>query len=955
VAAGNSPVIARVDGRPITQRDFDAVAIPYFARLRADFGANFEKDVLGIANHNVLDELIRRELVVVEARRKNVEPTPAEVDAVLRQDPFFLTNGRFDEAKFNAFKNSPTSNYLQVLPKVREMAAINKYENQLRQSFIPSAAAVKAEWVKRNDAVQFKFLPLLVRDMSFEGEASEAECKAYYDAHPDQFTKKTKVRLRSLRIALPAVEDSARDAEEKAALARARAVVDSLDAGTLSDTTDRFVDSGLIDLPAMVVPGLGRGEALLEAVNRADTDSTVKRIGPLRLQDAVVVTRVVERQPKRLPPLREVLGDVKRRADAEKRRTVAESDRRAFFDAHRDRWKTPRVSLTRVVLSASAVNVQPASNAEVDRWYAQHGRTMFGMPDSSRAWIPPVSDSLRGIVRARLADERRPVMLQEALGRIAGPLRTSRDAKGLARSIGAAAETLSFLRPATPDTLFPVSLIDSLLASTPDARGTTSGPRLFGGRGAVWRIDAVDTAFVPTYEAVRARADQEFNEDKRRKDEAEGRTYFEANRTEFKTPTRYVIDYVAVPVPPADSVRLTDAELRRHYQANLATYKQDEQVHAAHILLSTREGGPDLDARAKARAESLLAVAKSGADFTDLAKRFSQEPGAANSGGDLGWFGRGRMVPEFEQAAFALQPGQISPVVKTQFGYHIIRLIERKAAGQRSFDEVRSEIQAQLAQTQGDSLARRRATSLRRRFVAATTGAAVTAAAAPYGGLRTSAPVSVSEPLPEYGYVPGLGQVLPTLEVRRWAPDVYRAGTNYLVFRVREKVAPRQAEFDEVKNQAIEDMKSGKRKAVLAAKVAAIRAALAAGASLDSLAAPYGGLKDSGPVTQTAGFIAGVGTEPRVVQKAFAMKPGEVSDTLQIAPGVMWVQAGEKKTPDNAAFEQSRAQITEELSRKRMEAWLEEKKKTVTIEILRADLKGPKPSPIRTVTMSTGG
>src|SRR5262249_37125304 len=157
----------------------------------------------------------------------------------------------------------------------------------------------------------------------------------------------------------------------------------------------------------------------------------------------------------------------------------------------------------------------------------------------------------------------------------------------------------------------------------------------------------------------------EFSDDRRKKDEAEAKVYYDGHRSEFKTSVKYALDYVAVRIPPPDSIRIPEAELKRQYDANPAQYRQDEQVKARHILFSTREGGPDVDKKAKARADSLLeAIRKNGGDFAELAKRFSQEPGAENSGGDLGWFGRGRMVKEFEEAAFGLKPGETSPVVK---------------------------------------------------------------------------------------------------------------------------------------------------------------------------------------------------------------------------------------------------------------------------------------------------
>ena len=116
------------------------------------------------------------------------------------------------------------------------------------------------------------------------------------------------------------------------------------------------------------------------------------------------------------------------------------------------------------------------------------------------------------------------------------------------------------------------------------------------------------------------------------------------------------------------------------------------------------------------RAEALLAQVKGGADFAALAKKESEDDGSKASGGDLGLFGRGRMVPEFETAAFAMQPGQTSELVRSQFGFHIIRVFEKKAGETRPLDEVRTQIQEQLAQQQADLQVSQRAEQLQARI-----------------------------------------------------------------------------------------------------------------------------------------------------------------------------------------------------------------------------------------------
>ena len=153
------------------------------------------------------------------------------------------------------------------------------------------------------------------------------------------------------------------------------------------------------------------------------------------------------------------------------------------------------------------------------------------------------------------------------------------------------------------------------------------------------------------------------------------------------------------------------SEIERYYRANEAQFTTPEQVRASHILLKTE--GKD-EAAVKAKAEALLKQAKSGADFAALAKKNSEDEGSAAQGGDLDYFGRGRMAKEFEDAAFSLPPGQISDVVKSPFGFHIIKVTDRKPETKRSLEEARPQITEQLAyeraqaevQTTGDAVAK---------------------------------------------------------------------------------------------------------------------------------------------------------------------------------------------------------------------------------------------------------
>jgi len=133
-----------------------------------------------------------------------------------------------------------------------------------------------------------------------------------------------------------------------------------------------------------------------------------------------------------------------------------------------------------------------------------------------------------------------------------------------------------------------------------------------------------------------------------------------------------------------EKVKMSDAELQKFYDQNKDKFKSGEQLRASHILVKTEKEAQDIAAQLKA-----------GSKFEDLAKKFSVDPAGAK-GGDLGWFGKGSMIPEFEQAALSLKEGQISGPVKTKFGYHIIKLTGKRPAGVVPFDEVKEQIRASL-------------------------------------------------------------------------------------------------------------------------------------------------------------------------------------------------------------------------------------------------------------------
>ena len=182
--------------------------------------------------------------------------------------------------------------------------------------------------------------------------------------------------------------------------------------------------------------------------------------------------------------------------------------------------------------------------------------------------------------------------------------------------------------------------------------------------------------------------------------------YVKAHQALFTRPERRRIQYVvlAPPVPPQS---VADRDAQTDYEENAAEYEQPRQVHVAHVLVRVPPvGGSEAENKAKGKIEDVLKRARAGEDFGKLAKEMSEDTANAPQGGDLGFVKSGDLVPQFEQAAFALKKGELAPSpVRTPFGYHAIKVLDVKEGGKTPFKDVADKIKAKIAATRGEKAA----------------------------------------------------------------------------------------------------------------------------------------------------------------------------------------------------------------------------------------------------------
>src|SRR3984957_14767065 len=181
------------------------------------------------------------------------------------------------------------------------------------------------------------------------------------------------------------------------------------------------------------------------------------------------------------------------------------------------------------------------------------------------------------------------------------------------------------------------------------------------------------------------------------------KTAYEKNKAKYLVPEKRVVRYALVDVNQIrQNTQVSDGELKAQYQSDIQQYQVPNRVHVDHILLMTLGKPPAEVEEIKAKAEDVLKQAKKGSKFEDLAKKYSEDPGTKDKGGDLGWITQGQTVPEFEKVAFGLPKGSISDLVKTQYGFHIIKILDKETAHTKTFDEVKDSIRAPLMLAKAD-------------------------------------------------------------------------------------------------------------------------------------------------------------------------------------------------------------------------------------------------------------
>jgi peptidyl-prolyl cis-trans isomerase D len=402
--------------------------------------------------------------------------------------------------------------------------------------------------------------------------------------------------------------------------------------------------------------------------------------------------------------------------------------------------------------------------------------------------------------------------------------------------------------------------------------------------------------------------------------DADLQAYFDKNKAQYVVPERRTVDYAILDMAALrQRAPVTEDDEKIYYQSHIDQYKLEDRSHVAHILFKT-VGMTDAEAaEVKKKAEDVLNKAKHGGNFADLAKQYSEDT-TKDKGGDLGWIVRGQTVPEFEAAAFSLPKGSISDLVKTQYGFHIIQVIDRETARTQTLDEVKASIINQLQQEKAEQLGETVSTQIADEIRRSGRIPLDELAKKFNMTIGEAKLVEATQPLPELGAAPGL---MDTIFHQRpgdvSAPIHTDAG--YVVVSVKDVQPSHPATLAEVHDRVASDYRHQKAVELAKSRADELAKRTKAGENFAAASQALGlTMKTSDPISRT-GSIPDVGSAKQFTA-AFSLPVGTTGDPISLGQNWTVYRVAQHDPVNQDDFEKQKAKIEEQvLQRKRQTAY----------------------------------
>src|SRR5882762_1386384 len=364
-------------------------------------------------------------------------------------------------------------------------------------------------------------------------------------------------------------------------------------------------------------------------------------------------------------------------------------------------------------------------------------------------------------------------------------------------------------------------------------------------------------------------------------------------------------------------IQVTLEDVKAYYDQHQDQYRIPEEVKVSHILIKTSSPGADgkVDEKgveeARKKAEDILKQLRAGAKFEDLAKKYSEDPGSGKQGGDLGWIGRGRTVPEFEKSAFSLAKGQLSDLVKSSYGFHIIRSEDKHEAHLKTIDEVKDQIEPLIKQQKAGRMMETGGNAL---LEQARSGGLDKAASAKGLNVVNTDFVGRTDVLPGIGVTPQFMDAI--FAAREKAPpELAQLSQGAVVFQVLGIRPPATPSFEEIYQRVENEFKNERASILLNQKAQELSDRAKSEHDLKRAAKELGAAMKTSDFVLPDGQVPDIGSMTGQASVAFTLKPGDISGPVNAGNNGVVLSVIEKQEPTDQDFAAKKDQIRDGLLR----------------------------------------
>ena len=395
-------------------------------------------------------------------------------------------------------------------------------------------------------------------------------------------------------------------------------------------------------------------------------------------------------------------------------------------------------------------------------------------------------------------------------------------------------------------------------------------------------------------------------------DDAEIKAAYDRNKSKYQVPEKRVVRYALLDVNQIrQNTQISDDELKAQYQQDIQQYQVPNRVHVQHILLTTVSKTDAEVEEIRQKAEDILKQAKKGAKFDDLAKKYSEDPGTKDKGGDLGWILQGQTVPEFEKTAFSLPKGSISDLVKTQYGFHIIKILDKETAHTKPFEEVKDSMRAPLMLSRADKIAGDEADKISAAIRQSNKVSLDDLAKQYHLPVAETRPVRATEPILELGNSKEVKDAIFAQRPGELSLPIH-SDRGFLILEVKNVLPAHQGTLEEVRERVIADLKQQKATELARQKAEDLEKRAKGGEKFDVAAKALGlDPKTSDPIARN-GSISGAASGKQL-SAAFQMKSGEMAPPLQLGTSWMVYRVAARDEPNPAEFEKQKKDLAEQV------------------------------------------